>query len=514
MALTIYSRRPCLFWGMGLVLGIIIAKSGWSILWIALGWVLSGVLLVRSPRGRIYSSVFASLLISFLLGAAAWSWHQRLDADDIARLVKGPVLEAAELKCQVISEVKHQLVGHSRRVSFIARAQALSHHGQSRPVSGKVLVTMFREEPVALGDQLLLTGSLRKPVVFGNTGRISYVDVMASQRVWAAFHVKKNDKCRIERRNASSVTERVLAWARGRISEVYARYLSAGEAGLMCGLITGDRHDITEHVKDIFWRTGTTHLLAVSGLNVALVAAGVFFVMNLLPFGRSSRMVLAVILIFGYSALAGGASPVLRSAIMCSICILAGLFEREADPLNTLSIAAGGILLFNPSQLFDIGFQLSFIGVLSLVLIGPALAGLFPENRLGRIGCEYLGVSMAAFIGTTAITAYYFGTITPIGLLANIPAVPLVAVITGLGSLLLLVSPIPFLAGLIAVLLKFVLNLLVFLLFTLTHIPGGFFYLERLPEGGVILIYYLFLSGLICLTRRARKVHTGWSLAM
>jgi len=508
------THRPCVLIALGFCLGIVLERFIPVPVW---GWpaILSAVFigaLVPYWRRKSFGILLACACVC--AGAAALRSYTALADNHISRFIGLPAGGELMLKCRVVSEVENKQTARQVRVKFTAEAMELTAGGVSRRVCGRVLVTVFRAAEVAEGSELLLSGNLRAPSSFGGRGRLSYTETLSSQKIRAAFNVKKRGLCKTLNNRGVFFLPAWGRFCRWWLNEVYARYLSPGEAGLMQGLITGERSGITEHVKEIFLRSGTSHILAVSGMNVAMVAYGIFFVLSLLPVPRTVRMLAAVVLTAWYAYVAGSSSPVVRSAVMSSVFLLSYVLEREQETLNTLAIAVLAIVVVNPTQLFDVGFQLSFIGVLSLILISPLIVGLFPEGKQARFWNEYLGVSIAAFLGTTGIVAYYFGTITPVSLLANIPAVPLVALITALGAILLIFSGIPFFASVVAVALKTALNLFVGILYLFTLIPGGFFYLDMIPSLWQALMYYFLLLSLIWFTHHKVRIHPVWAIGL
>jgi competence protein ComEC len=509
MAMT---RRPVVGMALAFGAGIIAEKFAGVPVW---AWPAGAAVILIAGclpvlRARSFGLVF--LFVCACAGAMALRSYGSVPAEHVSRFTGRP--EEMTLQCRAVSGVDHQMFGRQRRVRFIAEAQELTLSNGSRRVNGRVLVTIFREEPIVEGNEVLVSGRLRAVPSFGGRGRLSYKDTLLGQKVAAVFNVRKSGRCEVLRQPDMAFWVGWGYFCRRWLNGVYDRYLSPGEAGLMKGLITGDRKGIAEHVKEIFLRTGTSHILAVSGMNVAMVAYGIFFLLSLLPVPRAARMLAAIALTAWYAYVAGGSSPVVRSAVMSAVFLLGYVMEREQESLNTLAIAALAILVVNPTQLFDAGFQLSFVGVMSLILIGPLVAGLFPEGKHARVWNEYLGVSVAAFLGTAGITAYYFGTITPVSLAANIPAVPLVALITALGAVLLIVSGLPWLAVPVAVVLKASLNLFVGILYLFTLIPGGFFYCALMPSLAQAITYYVLLLILVYLARRSDRLNPLWSLGL
>jgi competence protein ComEC len=255
-----------------------------------------------------------------------------------------------------------------------------------------------------------------------------------------------------------------------------------------------------------------------------MVAFGVFLFLNLFPIGRRWQMSLTIMIIAFYSFMAGGNSPVVRAAVTGTVFLLGYLFEREQDMLNSLAFAALCILLFLPNQIFDVGFQLSFGSVLAIILLTPLImrpmdrVRVISENRLLRAIMESLAVSLAAMIGVSGMIAYYFQIVTPVAIIANLPVIPLVGLVTAIGGGLLVFGLLaPPLAPLFAVCAKVTLNLMVLILYVFGLIPGGNFYVPMISLSQV-MVYYVVVLGLYCgirfLVHNQSRIWPAWQLGV
>jgi competence protein ComEC len=198
---------------------------------------------------------------------------------------------------------------------------------------------------------------------------------------------------------------------------------------------------------------------------------------------------------------------------MAAAVILSFVIERESDALNSLALAALVLLAADPGQLGDIGCQLSFVCVASLIILTPLI--LEPFEKWGWrqdhvflwFFVESAAVTLAAFLGSAGILAYDFGYLTPIGLLINLPVIPLMAVVTALGAALLFAGLLfPWLAGYVALCLKVVLNGSVGVLSAASSIPV-------VPCAGIsvwlAIFYYVILVGMTACFYRFRRPTTA-----
>ena len=195
-------------------------------------------------------------------------------------------------------------------------------------------------------------------------------------------------------------------------------------------ILLGDQTDVPSAARRSFSRSGTAHLLAISGGNIALVALSLIMIFRLLSIPRRWTYGLVIGVLIFYCALTGAASSILRGTIMVSIYMAGSLFKRESEILTSLAWAAIFILLYDPLQLFDLGFQLSFISVFMIAAAAVGLEGTDPEGKrsFGRKARIYLEdsatVSLAAWVGAAPLIAHVFGMVTPVTLFANLVLVP------------------------------------------------------------------------------------------
>jgi competence protein ComEC len=277
---------------------------------------------------------------------------------------------------------------------------------------------------------------------------------------------------------------------------------------MMKALVLGDRHAIPEHIRELFVRTGTAHVLAISGLHVGLIALVLVMVLRLGPWPRWVAYVAMVFLLGGYAMMTGFRPSVVRAWIMVSVVFLGFAWEREGDVYNNLSLAAFILLLINPMHIRMISFQLSFVSVIAILVFQPFIyrllsTGWWGNYPLGRGLANAVAVSLAAEIGIAPLIAYYFDLLTPVGPLANVWIIPLMmgVLILGLG-LLALGSVSALLAGWWAMLIKIGLNLTSFIAYGLSRIPGAYVWVES-PSVRWLYAYY----GLLLLTSWCVRKH-------
>ncbi len=253
--------------------------------------------------------------------------------------------------------------------------------------------------------------------------------------------------------------------------------------GLLAAMTLGDKRALSKETREDFSVSGTSHITAVSGLHIGIIFQLLIFLLS----GRRSLRhglpwhltVLAVTSIWAYAFLIGLPASAVRSCGMFTAYALALVMRRKRRSLNSLLLAAVIMLCLSPSYLFDIGFQLSFLAVLSIIVIYPRMAGWVDEyahlvkHPLLRGLATMLIVSVAAQVGTLPLVAHYFGYVACYSLLANMIAIPCATLILYGGFAYLACTPLPFLQGIIGGLLDCVTEVLTGSLALIARLPGA-----------------------------------------
>ena len=251
------------------------------------------------------------------------------------------------------------------------------------------------------------------------------------------------------------------------------RYQKMGADGeeyaVVAAMTLGDKSAMTNELREIYAVSGASHVLALSGLHLGII----YMVLSLLVVGRRFRFitqVFAVLGIWAFTLLVGLPASVVRSAVMISVYALLSLIGRNRASLNALALAALLILTASPYSLYDVGFQLSFVAVMAIVIIQPVLDGLVSREWLFthpvlRWMWGLTTVSVAAQLGVAPLIAYYFGRFSTWFLLTNFIVIPATTAVLwiAIGALLM-----PALGG---VLLQMVSWLNATLSFVVTQLP-------------------------------------------
>ena len=315
-------------------------------------------------------------------------------------------------------------------------------------VDGKLIAMVRAGRDWQYGDEVLLTGALDTPP---ENEEFSYRDYLARQGIYSYLGYPQMKKLGSGRGNilmkaTTALRDRAYIFINGALPQP--------EASLLAGILLGIETDIPANVEDAFQETGTTHIIAISGFNIAILA-GLFTSLSSRLFSKRWAPWIALAGISFYTVLVGAAPPVVRAAVMGGVGLFGKMFGRRQTGANSLTFTAAVMCLFNPDLLWDAGFQLSFAATLGLVLYADPLQSAcerlaerwFSQEMARRIAApisEYFLFTLAAQVTTLPIIAWHFHRISLSSMLANpliLPPQPLVMICGGLAVLVGLVFP-------------------------------------------------------------------------
>jgi len=326
-------------------------------------------------------------------------------------------------------------------------------------------------DKIKIGNILQAEGNYVKGGEERNPGEFDYNKYLRKNGVSGLLYVYSSSKIKIVRGESSFVGSLIFN-IRKNIDEQIRKIYNPETAGFLRGILLADRSEINYNEKQDFINSGVIHILAVSGLHVGYILLIFTFI-----FGRFNVYVKSILTIIGlvlFLLITGVPPSAFRATVMAIVLISAFLMNRSTNLLNSVAIAALIILIINPAELFNAGFQLSFSAVISIALIYPVFREKIEEmnfqNRLLRGLLLFLGVSLAAQIGTLPVTIYYFGKISLVALFTNLLVIPAAGIIVGIGIFSLVLS---FLLPVVAPFFTIVNELLVKLIYSIIHFTGG-----------------------------------------
>ena len=468
-----WARHPLVPVAAATVVGILLHETlpSYPAVWLAVALSLAAASLLA--RARVGSACL--LAATILLGAAsAQAAHERFAANDIARFTTDTP-RLAELRGALVEDPQLRAgpdIGRPRppRMTALLDVSAIRTWDGWEPATGRALLQLHAPAPALRGGQEIeLFGKLERPGPAVNPGQFDFENFYRSQRIVASVSASGPDAVVVRGQGQVGPLDQVRSAARACLLAGFDAD-DAESAALLRAMLLGERDPAMSDARELFRKSGTSHYLAVSGLHVGIVGGVVWFLLRVLGAGPKLTIVGGVLTIAGYAILAAPAPPVLRATVLALAFGAGLLLGRRAAGVQLLAGAAIVLLLVAPLDLYRAGFQLSFVTVLGLMLLGEpvrrALKGASDadtlrrrrEHPLVRVGqwldarmLKALTAAVVAWLVAMPLVAVHFGQFNSWAIPASLAAAPAVvlSLLAGLAKLLL-TAAVPAGAGVFA----------------------------------------------------------------
>lgn len=386
----------------------------------------------------------------------------------------------------------------------LASIDAVIQNNTIKRTVGKAILYFKKDTAIALlsyGTQIITHAQLQPIKNAGNPGSFDYKRYLLFQQTTAQAYITPEAFTVLPGTNTNWTNQQLLRIQAKVLNVIKTNIKGSREAGLAEALLIGYKDDLDKTLLESYTNTGVVHIIAVSGMHLGLI----YWVLNILfrPLLKSRHTkwlhpVLVLAILWLFTLLTGGAASIMRAAVMFTCILLGKTFNRQSSIYNTLAMSAFLLLCYNPFWLWDVGFQLSYAAVLSIVIFyKPLYHLLFIKNKLLDYTWQLVCVTIAAQILTTPISLYHFHQFPVYFLLTNLIAVPLSSLIL-IGELVLLVlAPVSLLAQWLGIALQYGilwLNNYIAWVETLPMALWEGFLLSQLQ----VVILFIAITGLAC----------------
>ncbi|MGB8031177.1 MAG: ComEC/Rec2 family competence protein [Terracidiphilus sp.] len=389
--------------------GIVVASRVWLapplvLVLLVLVAALCGLAVRRG--GRAQRIVWLPLAVLWLL-LGAWCGEMQPQpapapelaklSDGLTRTLEGTVVDAGPVRTELEQSVDEaQTAAPSQRIDVrVSTVEVVDDQSDAQaPVAGGVRLTVRwpvgadnSAEPFRCGERLRAVVRLLPSEAYHDPGVWSRADYLLDQGITSTATVSSDRIERLGQTPGAFLKCRVSVWQHASTTRLLALptamrnlpaplRLSEDDAAMLAAMVAGDRTYLTHALRVGFERTGSFHMLVVSGFHLAIVAACIFWITRRLRMPRVPATVLTIVASFAYALFTGFATPVQRSLWMVSLYLLGRLVYRERNPLNTIGFAALCLLVVNPRSLFDSSLQMTLLAVLAIAgVAAPLLQG-------------------------------------------------------------------------------------------------------------------------------------------
>ncbi len=492
-----FFKRPLCLFCVSFIAGILLSVQISFSLFLLLAAVCYFMLTIMFNRLRKAAILILLSLLFFTAGGVLFNNSQDVYTCELNELYGKQIT----FQGYIDSEVEQD----GDKLVFILKADR-------KPVSAKLIVNVYGRSGSGLADKigyrtrLSLSAVINKPKPATNPGGFNYERYLASQGISGTVNLLNGQGMSVVGKEPGGWINKLGFKIKNKVLGIVEHCLDKNQAGLLSGMIIGYKDGLDENAFQAFSRAGLTHIMVASGMNVAFIILPLMFLFNKLRLGNKTSSIITIFVLILFVFVAGFSASVVRAVIMGIIILSGKIIMRETDIYTSISAAALILLFINPYTIYDIGFQLSFMATLSLVMFYPPIKKAVTHRRIPEIVADTLAATLAAQLGVIPVTLYYFNNLSLISVISNLLVVPLVQVITIIGFIMVF-------AGLLnihlAVLIGYINNSFLSFVLFVTEISAKVpFASLKLPTPPIwmVLLYYIFILYLFKFRQRLNGI--------
>lgn len=353
------------------------------------------------------------------------------------------------------------------------------------------------------GDNITFSTAPQRIKNYGNPFEFDYKSYLQRKKIYRQLYLSEDNW------EYSAATTRLTLTIhaeqfREKLLKLYrSQELGKNELEILSALTLGYKRELDPETKRVFSASGAMHILAVSGLHVGIVFWVIILLFGFLRKQKTGRLlfvIISIVLLWSYAFITGLSPSVMRAATMFTIFVIGENISRKPNSYNSLAASAMLLLLFNPNNLFEVGFQLSYSAVFGILYLQPKLSKLIiVNNKFVKFFWTLLTVSIAAQISTFPLTTFYFNQFPMYFWITNLFIIPAVMILIPLGISLLIVAKIPILSVGISAIIQFIIKWSFIILSQIEQFPYSIHEISVQPIQlfflfGALFSLYLFLK--------------------
>lgn len=392
----------------------------------------------------------------------------------------------------------------------VIKMEAAFYSDSVLPIHELVIVYFSKTDSVKhlkSGDVILFNKTPQTIENNNNPYEFDYKKYLKRKRVYRQVYLPADSWIKTKQNQLSPLI--IAEQTREKLLQIYrSQPIDETEFEILSALTLGYKRELDPETKRIFSASGASHVLAVSGLHVGII----FWILNILfgflqkmKTGRILFVIISISILWIYAFIAGLSPSVMRASTMFSIFVIGENINRKPNTYNSLAASAFLLLLINPNNLYDIGFQLSYAAVFGIVFLQPKLEKtILVKTKLLKFFWELITVSISAQIATFPLTSFYFGQFPTYFWLTNTFVIPAVMILIPLGILLLIVSKLYIVSTALAFLLNIMIKITYFLLSFINELPFSVF---DISIGSIQLVLLLSIVGIAFIFIKTKGIY-------
>lgn len=379
----------------------------------------------------------------------------------------------------LVVRIEEPLIEKSKSYKADGYVEAVIHNDSVLNGEGKIFLYFSKDSllpSLKYGDKILLKKPLQSIKNSGNPGAFNYQRYAAFQSTFHNVFLKQKDWIKLEQKNSNRFKQFIFT-SREYVLSILQKNIPAGKdaLGIAEALLIGYTNDLDKDLVQAYSNTGVVHIIAISGMHLGLIYVLLVWLFAKIPFINKSKIVQVVLILsclWLFSLLTGAAASVLRSAVMFTFITVGKNFSKQSSIYNSLAASAFVMLCYNPYFLWDVGFQLSYLAVIGIIIFQkPIYNWLYIKNKWVNEVWKLVAISLAAQVLTFPICIYYFHQFPNLFLITNIIAVPLSSIILFTEIALIAFSWIPFVGVYIGKLVGLLVWCMNMIIVQISHLP-------------------------------------------
>lgn len=514
-------KRPMLWISASFVAGMYLIALFGATRSIAVIFCCLAAVLIRSVRTKNFQNrlLFLVSAVLFCVGAIYYGI-----ADDVTIR---PLYQFCGEKAFITGEVTEDPDVSDNHITFDLKASSVAANGESTDIHEKISFICYKnaqtEAPWLIpkrGDVVSLECTVSLPDGAMNTGGFDYARYLKSTGCYFRG-VASGETMRIIGHNGHLFTDFIHTF-RERCAALFDRAFPADEAGVLKAYILGDQSGVSQAVSEMFSASGLSHVLAVSGMHVAVFISAIAAFFKLVKLSKRKQLILFAIAVVCFVIFTGASISALRAGIVSFLAVGAQLLFKRSDPMTSLAEAAALLCLFNPLVIFNASFMLSFAATLGIFLFSRGMTNSFShvyaKLKTGRFKaaiktiCDLIAVGLSAQVFAVPVLIYLFKEFSLMSVIGTVVLNPILAPMLAGGLLFCaagLISQaiaLPF-AGFIYVCAKVMIK------------TAGFFAgfpVSKVAFGGITPFFILFYGVVVCIVYfiLVKRNRTGYFISL
>lgn len=411
----------------------------------------------------------------------------------------GEINEISKLKegnSLIIGEIEKEPKIKEKTITVNLNIKAIKVDNKWQNTSGKTILYLENDslaQKLMVGDIIALNPKLKEIEDSGNPEAFNYKQYLSYNLISTSAFVKSEEWTILENPNSIPLRLKLLRFRTTLIDLLKENGIENDELDVLSALALGYADNISSEIRHHYSSSGAMHILAVSGLHVGIIYGIIVFLFKFIKNKKFEyvKIPATIILIWIYAMLTGLSPSVMRSSIMFSIIAIGNLSKNNGSSLNTVAVSAFILLIINPYNLMNVGFQLSYIAVIGILIFQQPFQNLYaPRTKFGKWIWSLTCVSIAAQLATAPICIYYFNQFSNYFLITNYLLIPISTVAIWICIAVWATSFIPIVSNFLAQILIYVIKAMNFSVAFIDNLPFSVLnniYID-LPQ---VFIFYL-----------------------